>query len=150
MTDEHGILDDARDTVRGARRFVRWALGHNAPQEPWWAEFWSAMATFLWAVWGLINEPPLWSVPAFEMMTLVANSWLWFAIALGLSLWQFLALRHFWMTGRRVACFFLSWLWGSVSLSTMMADFSRPGLAFYIVLMMINLYSVMRLRRDDP
>jgi len=102
----------------------------------------------LWAVWGLINQPPVWSVPALEIVTLIAGAPFWYCVALGLGVWQGVVVRRLMSHGRWWASFFLAWFWGGLMLATVIADFERPGLAFYVTLLGVNLHSVLRLRME--
>ena len=134
--------------VKRIRRAFSWTVGKHAPQEPWWAEFWSSFATALWGAWGFINQPPVWSVPALEIVTLVASMWMWFAVAVILGVWQGVVVRRLMPHGRWWASLFLAWFWFCMTIATAMADFGRPGLAFYVMLLGINLHSILRLRTD--
>jgi hypothetical protein len=134
--------------VRLIRRSFGWIAGRNAPQEPWWAEFWSSFAAFFWGAAGIINQSYAWKIPAFDIIGLVADELYWFSIAISLAVWQGIVLRRMMPNGRWWASFFMAWLWGGILLATIMADFQWPGIVFYSTFLLINLHSVLRLRTE--
>lgn len=125
---------------------VRVLIRRMVDHEPWWAEWWSAVAAIGWCLFVLARTDGLASYEGFRMMLAVAPPWAWYASSLALPAGQLWALRRDGRRARWWLAFAMAWWWTFVGLGVAMHGIVVPSLWFYIVFAGMNLNSVYRLR----
>ena len=118
-------------------------------REPWWAEFWAGVGTFLWAVWPFIFGDPLSDRPSWFVASLLldATSWQVGGMILGVTkIFVLLQDAPYARTARIASCFVGAWFWSFLATSLMMVDPGAPSVALYIVPALVNIYSMVRLQ----
>ena len=118
-------------------------------REPWWAEFWSAIGALTWAAWSSLAPVGPDQIAAFRIVTRLADEGVWQVTGALLGTMQVVALVAGSRPWRRGACFLASWWWMFLLLAIALVNSSVPSLALYAVMASINLYSLVRLRRED-
>ena len=130
---------------------LRRAWGVTPHHEPWWAEWWSAVAAVCWAAAGMTVTGGIYAVPAGQVMLGLAGEGVWYGSGVALGLTQAAALRHDLKHVRWWVAMVLGWWWIFLGLATLLADDPpRAGVAFYFVFAAANLTSVLRLRMAPP
>ncbi len=119
-------------------------------REPWWAEFWAAVGALSWATWSALSPVGPDQLPAFQIVTQLADESFWQVSGLLLGALQITALVANSRNWRRSACFLGSWWWTFILMAIALANSSVPSLALYAVMAAINLFSLIRLRREVP
>ena len=117
-------------------------------REPWWAEFWAAVGALNWALWtALASEGPD-QLPSFQIVTQLAGETFWQFSGGFIGVLQIGALVANSRNWRRGACFLASWWWMFILLAIALTNSSIPSLALYATMASINLFSLVRLRRE--
>lgn len=119
-------------------------------REPWWAEFWAAVGALNWAIWSALIPVGPDQIPAFHIVTRLAGEVFWQVSGALLGALQIAALVVNSRNWRRGTCFLGSWWWMFLLLAIALANTSTPSLALYAVMAAINLFSLVRLRRELP
>ena len=113
--------------------------------EPWWAEWWAAVAALVWglavSVMGGMEQ-----YSGFALPLQVAPAWFWNALCVFVPMIQLWALRKDDKEARFCACFLMAWWWTFVGLAVAADGILIPSLIFYPVFAGMNLNSVFRLR----
>jgi hypothetical protein len=120
-------------------------------REPWWAEFWAGVATVLWAVWPFAFGDPITARPSWFVASLLldATSWQVGGVALGVTkIFVLLNDSPVLRPVRLVSCFIGAWFWSFLATSLMMVDPAAPSAALYIVPVLVNVYSMIRLQQS--
>ena len=124
---------------------MRVLIGRMAVHEPWWAEWWAAVAALVWCgavtVMGGMRQ-----YPGFAFPLEVAPEWVWYGVCVLVPMAQLWALREDERGVRFWACFFMSWWWSFVGLAVLSKGVAVPSLVFYLIFAGMNLNSVLRLR----
>ncbi len=116
-------------------------------REPWWAEVWAAIATLGWAMTSTTTAS---SQPqSFRVLVELADTSVWEATGFLLGSAQLLVLLTDSRPWRRLVCFLASWWWMMLLLALLLAVPGAPSLALYAVMAAVNLFSLVRLRRED-
>lgn len=116
-------------------------------REPWWAELWSALAAFGWAVISYDSPDSIQLRPAYWGLSMIAGSGFWeFAGAL-IGLVQFASLMACNRQCRWASAFVASWWWVFLTMAFFQNDPQAPSLALYVVFGAINLFSMVKLAR---
>lgn len=120
-------------------------------REPWWAEFWAAMAAASWAIWSRagtygwsMDERPAWA----QATRLMGEEW-WQLIAFILGAIQLGVVLTDQRQGRRLLACAGVFFWSCLTGFLWQVDRSAPSLALYVVMFGINGYSLLRLRDED-
>lgn len=130
-----------------AARVLRRLWGRSPHQEPWWAEWWAALAAVGWGALALAVSPDLGAVPSFRIVLGIADERFWWASGVALGLAQVFALRHGMARARWWLALVMGWWWMVLTLAVVLGDRPlRPGVALYAAMAAINHYSVLRLR----
>lgn len=116
-------------------------------REPWWAEFWSAIASILWVALSMHNEGSTDQYYLYFQLNLLVNPLFWETTGLLIGVFQMLALLLSSKKLRWGAAFFASWWWVFLSVSLFVNFSTAPSLALYAVFACINLFSMIRLAR---
>lgn len=119
-------------------------------REPWWAEFWAAVGALNWAVWTALAPIGPDQLPSFQIVTRLAGEAVWQISGASLGILQIAALIVNSRNWRRGMCFLRSWWWMFLLLAIALANSSVPSLALYAIMAAINLFSLVRLRREIP
>ncbi len=115
--------------------------------EPWWAEWWAAVAALAWCA-AVVNMGGMGQYPGFAFPLQVAPEWVWYAVCVFVPLAQLWALRRDERRARFWACFLMAWWWTFVGLAVVTRGVAVPSLTFYLVFAGMNLNSVLRLRLE--
>ena len=120
-------------------------------REPWWAEFWAALAAISWAVWsragsyGLsMDDRPVWS-----QATRLMGEEAWQLMAFSLGTMQMAMVLTDRRPGRRAFACIGVFFWSCLTGFLWQVDRAAPSLALYVVMFGINGYSLLRLRDED-
>lgn len=116
--------------------------------EPWWAEWWSALAALVWCAATLLTGGMA-HQPGFRWPLAVAPEWAWYASSVALPLGQLWALRRDEREARWWLCCFMAWWWSFIGLAVASTGIMVPSLGFYLVFAGINVNSVVRLRTAE-
>ena len=133
------MADDPRLRTRISAIFHR---------EPWWAEFWAAVGALSWAVWTGISPVGPDQLPAFQIVIQLADERFWQVSGALLGTVQIGALVANSRNWRRGMCFLGSWWWLFILMAIALANSRSPSLALYAIMAVINLFSLVRLRRE--
>ena len=116
-------------------------------REPWWAEFWSGVASVGWCVISILAASTLESRPGLRYLVEIAPGTYWEVAGISLGALQILALLSNHTAARWVAAFLQAWWWCFITRSIMAYDAASPSVALYICFAGINLFSLARLPR---
>lgn len=116
-------------------------------REPWWAEFWSAVASLFWVILSMYNEGATDKYYLYFQLSLLVNPQFWEFTGLLIGLFQMAALLLSSKKLRWAAAFLASWWWIFLSVSLFVNFATAPSLALYAVFACINLFSMIRLAR---
>lgn len=114
--------------------------------EPWWAEWWSAVAAVGWVVAAVSLTPGLDAMPAFAMAVSLAPAWFWYSFSLALAAGQVWALRHDRRVLRLLFAGLMGWWWTFVTLAIVQTVPPTPAIALYGTMAALNWHSVLRVR----
>ena len=126
----------------------RMLLGRMSDHEPWWAEWWSAVAALGWVLTLSLFTPGMDSSPTFWLVADLAPPWFWYGFSGGLALGQMWALRTDHRKLRWWLALAMGWWWMFVGMAVAVAVPLAPSVALYAAMAFINHYSVLRLRTD--
>lgn len=119
-----------------------------ADHEPWWAEWWAAMAALAWLI-AVVAMGGMNQYTGFAWPLQVAPEWVWYAVCGAVPLIQFWALRQDERRARFWACFLMAWWWTFVGLAVAIGGIDVPSLILYPLCAGMNLNSVLRLRLKE-
>lgn len=114
-------------------------------REPWWAEFWSAIACIGWSVISISSNQSLSDRPALAILSMIAVPKFWEITGFFIGFFQFSALITGCHFGRRSAAFVAGWWWFFLTLSITLLDPAAPSIALYAVFGAINIFSMLKL-----
>jgi hypothetical protein len=114
-------------------------------REPWWAEFWSALAAIGWALVAFSANDVLNERAAFIQLAYMASPIFWEMSGFALGTIQLFALIFANAYGRVCASFFCTWWWTFITLSILLHDPRAPSIALYIVFAAINVFSMLKI-----
>ena len=124
---------------------VKVLVGNMANHEPWWAEWWSAIAALFWCA-TTVYMGGLKVFPGFSPLLQVAPQWFWYMFGFAAPIGQIWALRSDRRNTRFWLCFAMAWWWSFVWFAVAANGIQVPSLIFYGVFALINLNSILRLR----
>ncbi len=114
-------------------------------REPWWAEFWSAIACVGWSTISISSYQSLSDRPALAVLSMIASPKVWEVGGLFIGFFQFSALMTGCTFGRGTASFVAGWWWFFLTLAITMQDSSAPSIALYAVFGGINIFSMLKM-----
>lgn len=117
-------------------------------REPWWAELWSALAAFGWAIVSYDSPEEIKYRQAFWTLSVIANSGFWEIAGAVIGLVQFASLMACNRQLRWGSAFLASWWWVFLTMAIFQMDPQAPSLALYVVFAGINLFSMIKLARS--
>lgn len=115
--------------------------------EPWWVEFWSALAALAWAYISLLSGDKVYLHAIFSELSIVAQPRFWQNCAIIIGFIQITVLIHNDYRFRWCVCFFASWFWAFLTIALIQSDPHPPSLALYASYSCINLTSMFKLSR---
>lgn len=116
-------------------------------REPWWAEFWSSIASIGWSIISIMSYQSLVDRPALVILSMIAGPKVWEIGGIFIGFFQFAALMTGCIFGRRLAAFVSGWWWFFLTLAIATQDPSAPSIALYAVFGAINIFSMLKLAR---
>lgn len=117
-------------------------------REPWWAEVFAALFTLAWCVWSATVAIEFAHRRMFHAMADMAPDWVWQSSGVAIGLAQLACLTINRRSYRRAACGVAAWWWICILGLVLWADYPAPSIPLYAMPMVINLFSIARLRRD--
>jgi len=121
---------------------------HLLHREPWWAEFWAGAGVLVWALWSYMASIGPDERPIFRIVTRLADESFWQFSGLILGLVQIASLLVDHRAARRGSCFLGSWWWTYLLFALWLSDPNAPSLGLYAIMAAINLFSLVRLKRE--
>ncbi len=123
---------------------VRVLIKNMGRHEPWWAEFWSAIAAVVWCLYAMAfigaND-----MPSFRAVSAVVPTGVWYVFSILVPFGQIYALRRDDRVVRLALCCLMAWWWGFLCLAIFMSEPASPGLPLYFTFGCVNLFSLWRL-----
>lgn len=116
--------------------------------EPWWVEFWSAIAAILWSYISILSGDKIYYHSIFIELSVLADAKFWQISAIILGICQISSLIYNEYKLRWLICLFAAWFWTLLTLAVNQSEPHPPGLALYATFSCINLVSMIKLARS--
>lgn len=116
--------------------------------EPWWVEFWSALAALFWAYVSQLSGEQVYYHPIFMELSIIASARFWQVCAVCLAILQISILVYNDYKLRWLMCFFAAWFWCFLSVAILKSEPHPPSLALYATFALINLFSMIKLAKS--
>ncbi len=121
----------------------RWLIVFQ--REPWWAEFWAALAAVLWGGYSIYVPSAMEDRPQLGTLTQIASGHVWEISAVILGVSQIIALVWNERLVRWGIAIVACWWWSMHFYALLASDAHARAVVFYLVFAMLNLLSVFRL-----
>ena len=127
----------------GVQQGLRRLLG----RETWWAEFWSACTTILWAALSYAEDSRLRHWPSMRVLLELGDDRFWHLLGFGVGLLQIVCLASDRRWLRWGAALTQGWFWAVLTVGVWAATPWSPAVAVHAGWCAINVLSVLRVPR---
>lgn len=104
-----------------------------AKHEPLWTEFWSGIASMMWALWQMTGSPSLDTISNYRYLTSIMSDQGWTVLAFFFGLFQVWSVLKDWKVGRLLAAFVASTFWGVLGYGIFLGSPAFPGASLYLI-----------------
>lgn len=122
---------------------TRWLVVFK--REPWWAEFWSALACLSWGAYSMYLPTRMEMRYQLDVLTQLASGTFWEVTAMCLGTTQFIALIWNERLVRWAVALVASWWWSMHFVAFLAVDPQARTVVFFVIFALLNLLSVARL-----